>query len=132
MQQHGWQVRDIWAGDDYSAVMIGCSTTIYDYELLRRLLLAGLTQLEALAFWVRDVVDIRRGAGLVNDYLETSDKRNDAAHHLAEALDVSVEELSAAYDRAYETLRKIDANLPEFLADGRGGQLLPDELWSQT
>lgn len=134
MTRYGWQLTDLSNGTEESPIAASYETTRYTYELLRRLLTAGLTHQEALAVWTHDIIDLKPRGVHINDFLETHGRNadDDATHHLATALNTTTSDLINARDEGIDKLTSIDPELPDLLVSGRGGRPLPDELWTTT
>lgn len=131
MYSYGWRLAAIRSGDDHYAVELEFGPVQHDFEVLRRLLVAGLTETNALAFWATNVVDLRSGGTFVNDFLESlSPTGIDQVACLANALDTPSGNVATAAQTARDTLADIDPGLPQLLEDGTGGHPLPDECWS--
>jgi len=131
LKQYGWDVRSInEASGDY-VISIKFVPSTHDYEILRRLMVAGLSRAEAVSFWATEIVDKKIGGDFMNYYLLDDDFEFDEVGRLADALGISTEAVYMARKGAREKLEQIDPLLPSQLSDRRDGWRLPDEMWSE-
>jgi hypothetical protein len=135
MIKYGWTVSGMRQGGNMESadVCIEFTPTQQPVEVLRRLMVAGLTRAEAVAFWFTETEDHRWIAeSELNWYLMDDSFEKDLVDHYAEATGTTKEAVYMARDNGRSKLEEIDPMLPEHLVENRVGQPLPKEMWAEV